>query len=135
MKRFKQRDGYVLAMVMVVVVILGVLTTGCLTAAMRNLETQQASVQRSKDLYEAEGDIEAYRASMIGKTAPPTAPPYVSDSANNEKETVNVHAEQGSVQIDAVIGYEMGSESEEASEEANKIIKTWYKQYDITGAG
>lgn len=59
----KRRDeGYILIYVLVVVVVLCAIVTGVCTVALRNLQTQERSIQRTRALYEAEGAIEEYHA-------------------------------------------------------------------------
>lgn len=65
----KQEGGYILAYVLVVVVILCILATGICSVALRNMQTQQASVERTKQLYTAEGRIEQFTAAVQAKAA------------------------------------------------------------------
>ena len=61
----KRRDeGYILIYVLVVVVVLCAIVTGVCTVALRNLQTQERSIQRTRALYEAEGAIEKLAAEL-----------------------------------------------------------------------
>ncbi|MBQ9330809.1 MAG: hypothetical protein IJ221_07540 [Oscillibacter sp.] len=61
----KRRDeGYILIYVLVVVVVLCAIVTGVCTVALRNLQTQERSIQRTRALYEAEGAIEELIAQL-----------------------------------------------------------------------
>ena len=54
----KHNDGYTLVLVLVVLVTLSLLATAVLSAGMRNLESQQSSVEYMQDKYAAQGQIE-----------------------------------------------------------------------------
>lgn len=59
----KRNDGgYVLAYVVVVIVILCILVPAACANSLQNLKAQQASVERMRQLYEAEGKIEQFVA-------------------------------------------------------------------------
>ena len=60
----KNNDGYVLPFVLVVMIVLTIIATSLMTAALRNLQSEQAFVERMKYKYEAEGDIEKILAQL-----------------------------------------------------------------------
>lgn len=61
----KREGGYVLPYVLVVVTLLSVIVVTVSTMAVRNLKAQQAELLRTQQLYEAEGEIEAYIDDVI----------------------------------------------------------------------
>ena len=58
----RHNEGYVLVYVMVAVVLLCALGAAVCSIALRNYQSQQASVERMQQLYEAEGMIEQFVA-------------------------------------------------------------------------
>ena len=54
----KHNEGYALPFVLVVLVVLCIITVGIMDFSLRNLQTQQATIQRMKDKYVAAGKIE-----------------------------------------------------------------------------
>lgn len=64
MKQFKRCDGYVLPYVLVVFLILSAVSVSICGTALNNLRAQEAAVERSKALYEAEGEIEKLLAKV-----------------------------------------------------------------------
>lgn len=60
----KHDEGYVLAFVMVVVAVLSLISLAVSTMAVRNIETQQAAVDRRLAKYEVEGAVEIVIAEM-----------------------------------------------------------------------
>lgn len=61
----KRRDGgYVLVYVVVVIVILCILIPAASSNSLKNLKAQQASIERTRQLYTAEGQIERYTAEL-----------------------------------------------------------------------
>lgn len=54
----KHDEGYVLAMVMVVIAVLAIVASTMLSVGLRNVQTQQLAVERMQAKYEAEGTIE-----------------------------------------------------------------------------
>lgn len=62
----KRNDGgYVLVYVVVVIVILCLLVPAACANSLQNLKAQQASIERTRQLYEAEGQIERFVAEML----------------------------------------------------------------------
>lgn len=60
----KEKGGYALLYVMVVVMVLCAISMMICTVALRSLQSQEASVRRMQDLYAAEGEIERIKASI-----------------------------------------------------------------------
>lgn len=60
----KNNEGYVLPFVLVVMIVLTIIATSLMTAALRNLQSEQAFVERMKYKYEAEGEIEKIVAQL-----------------------------------------------------------------------
>lgn len=63
----RREEGYVLLYVVIVIVLLCVLAMGVCTISLRNLQSQQASIERTRQLYEAEGQIEWFVAEAKGR--------------------------------------------------------------------
>ena len=53
----KNNDGYVLPFVLVVMIVLTIISTSLMTAALRNLQSQQKFTERMVDKYQGEGEI------------------------------------------------------------------------------
>lgn len=62
----KNNDGYVLPFVLVVMIVLTIISTSLMTAALRNLQSQQKFTERMVDKYQAEGEIEKIVAQLDG---------------------------------------------------------------------
>lgn len=54
----KHNDGYALVLVLVVITVLCIVALSMMAASLRNLQNQQASIDRMQDKYEAQGEIE-----------------------------------------------------------------------------
>ena len=66
----KHNEGYTLVLVMVVLIVLSLLSTLILSASLRNLESQQNSVERMQDRYTARGQLEKMIQTMKNSTEP-----------------------------------------------------------------
>lgn len=64
MRARKGREGYVLLYVVVVIILLSVVAMTICTISLRNLQSQQASLERTRQLYAAEGEIERFVANV-----------------------------------------------------------------------
>ena len=60
----KNSGGYVLVYVLIVIVLLSLLALGVCSIALRNLQTQQASVEQMQERYEVEGNMERFVAKL-----------------------------------------------------------------------
>lgn len=70
----KNNEGYVLPFVLVVMIVLTIIATSLMTAALRNLQSQQKFTERMVDKYQAEGEIEKIVAQLSAlSTLTPTA--------------------------------------------------------------
>ena len=74
----KREEGYVLLYVVIVITLLSVLAMTICTISLRNLQGQQASLERTRQLYAAEGKIERFVANVqdSGVAQPPSEDPY-----------------------------------------------------------
>lgn len=61
----KNDDGYVLPFVLVVLIVMALVATTALSAALRNINTQQNFIKRMEVRYMAEGEIERVRAELM----------------------------------------------------------------------
>ena len=61
---FKRNDGYALSYVLVVLMVLAIIATAVMAPPMRNLQMQQASIERMKDKYIAQGMVEQVVAQL-----------------------------------------------------------------------
>ena len=123
-KRWQHNGGYVLPAVMVVVVLLGILTLTCYETAVRNLQGQIASEERMKNLYEAEGKIEKYRANLIGESPLPTPASGLTIDQVSEENKVIATAVSGNVSVRTTIAYSL---------DEGKITKAYYSEdFSIT---
>lgn len=64
MKQMKKNDGYVLVYVLAVFVVLSLAAVTICTSAVKNLRSQQASIERTQALYQAQGQMEHFLALM-----------------------------------------------------------------------
>ena len=124
-KRWQHNGGYVLPAVMVVVVLLGILTLTCYETAVRNLQAQIASEERMKNLYEAEGRIEKYRAKMLEEgLCSDSSGDGVTAVKDENKAKVSVTAVSGNVSVRTTIAYSL---------DEGKITKAYYSEdFSIT---
>lgn len=73
MKAKKGQEGYVLLYVVVVIILLSVVAMTISTISLRNLQRQQASLERTQQLYAAEGEIERFVANVKSQALEVTA--------------------------------------------------------------
>lgn len=84
----KHDEGYVLAFVMVVIVVLCLVAVSLMSVSLRNLETQNASVERMQDKYAAQGMIEQVVAAidseltLVGRSLEDSLENYLGDAAD-----------------------------------------------------
>ena len=64
MKQLRKDDGYILVYVLVVFLVLSFAAVAICTGSVKNLRAQQASVERTQALYQAEGQMEHFVARM-----------------------------------------------------------------------
>lgn len=100
-------EGYVLILVLVVMIVLSLVAASVLTVSLRNLQNQQASLERMQDKYTAQGRIEQ-KVSEITKLLQPGAetPVEITGTAENINETtlrVTFTETEKSVKITCII--------------------------------
>lgn len=61
-KLWKDNDGYALAYVLIVVLVLCAVAVSVCTAALKNYQAQERSIRQTRQLYQAEGEIEKFVA-------------------------------------------------------------------------
>lgn len=61
-KLWKDNGGYALAYVLIVVLVLCAVAVSVCTAALKNYQAQEESVRQTRQLYQAEGEIEKFVA-------------------------------------------------------------------------
>ena len=98
---FKRNDGYALSYVLVVLMVLAIIATAVMAPPLRNLQMQQASIERMKDKYIAQGMVEQVVAQLERGNKSPTSP--VGCSVTNADTTYTVIAKSGTTIINAVI--------------------------------
>ena len=138
----KNNGGYVLAYVMIVITVVSAMALAVGSVAVRNLQVQEAAVERMQDLYAAEGEIERFQAWVIGKTIidiNKTNPDPVNPPANPNvtvkvtKVTVESAGNQATITVTAIAksttvtaGMTVTIDTE------NKVTKIEYTSYNIT---
>lgn len=90
MRARKGREGYVLLYVVVVIILLSVVAMTICTISLRNLQSQQASLERTRQLYAAEGEIERFVANVESKALEVAA--VESEKDGEIKEAFNARA-------------------------------------------
>lgn len=61
---FKRNDGYALSYVLVVLLVLAIIATAVMAPPLRNLQMQQASIERMQEKYAAQGMVEQVVAEL-----------------------------------------------------------------------
>lgn len=61
-KRWKDNGGYALVYVLIVVLVLCAVAVSVCTAALKNYQAQERSIRQTRQLYQAEGEIERFVA-------------------------------------------------------------------------
>lgn len=102
---FKRNDGYALSYVLVVLMVLAIIATAVMAPPLRNLQMQQASIERMQEKYAAQGMVEQVVAQLDGVAEAPAqivnSPCTVNiDTANK---TYTIEAKCGKTKIEAVI--------------------------------
>ena len=134
----KNKGGYVLAYVMIVITVVSAMALAVGSVAVRNLQVQEAAVERMKDLYAAEGEIERFQAWVIGKTIVDINKPYP-DPVNppaNPNVTVEVTEDvQGSpaiITVTAKVGDTTVTAVMKVTVANGKVTEIKYTSYNIT---
>ena len=136
----KNKGGYVLAYVMIVITVVSAMALAVGSVAVRNLQVQEAAVERMKDLYAAEGEIERFQAWVIGKTIVDINKPYpdpvnppanpnvtveVTVESTGNPATITVIATAKSTTVTAVMQVDVDNNEK-------KVTKIKYTSYNIT---
>lgn len=98
----KRQDGYVLAYVMVALAFLAALVLIVYTVALGNLKSQQASLERTQQMYAAEGVAERAAAKLAGVSSNEESnqPDAETDFKSKLKGAVNGIGSSGNCRID-----------------------------------
>lgn len=94
---FKRNDGYALSYVLVVLMVLAIISTAVMAPPLRNLQMQQASIERMKDKYIAQGMVEQVVAQLDGVTTPPN----IADISHSQGVSVTVDSATNTYTIKA----------------------------------
>ncbi len=62
MKNLRNSDGYVLAYLLVIIAVMGIFSATLMSSTVKVVQNQQASIERMKDQYAAQGEIEKMMA-------------------------------------------------------------------------
>lgn len=149
----KDTGGYALLYVLVIVMVLAAISMMICTVALRNLQSQQAAVERMADKYAAQGEIEkikaiaenfsalglnttdvypdaetAYQNAVLGKTSSTLALEWKDgDLYANAKST------QGPIQVVAVLDVDLKHEDDMTTDpETNQTTKNGEKLLSVT---
>ncbi len=98
----KHDEGYALALVLVVLLVLGILVSIMLTFSLQHVQTQARYVDRMQHQYAAAGEIEA----IIGQMQSPAGYSLPAENvlnADSTTGTLRLIAQPGTVQIDCII--------------------------------
>ena len=138
----KNNGGYVLAYVMIVITVVSAMALAVGSVAVRNLQVQEAAVERMKDLYAAEGEIERFQAWVKGHdfnvekikkypeesglTVDSTVTVNVTEVTQGSPATITVTAKAKSTTVTAVMQVDV-DDSNNTVKQINK-----YQSYNIT---
>ena len=112
----KHNEGYVLPLVLVVMIIMALIVVGVMSVSLRNLQTQKADIERMKDQYAAQGEIERAIAE-INKELIADAVSNSSISAEGTRDNVTTAIQKAVEQVRSaeVISVTWDTEAEENS--------------------
>lgn len=96
---FKRNDGYALSYVLVVLLVLGIIAAAVMAPPLRNLQQQQASIQRMQEKYAAQGMIEQVVA-QLPSPSPECSPPC---QVVHDGDTYTITANNGDTTITAKV--------------------------------
>ena len=86
---FKRNDGYALSYVLVVLMVLAIIATAVMAPPLRNLQMQQASIERMQDKYVAQGIVEQVVAQLENAAAPLEDSDIISLANGNDRLTIS----------------------------------------------
>lgn len=135
----KNKGGYVLAYVMIVITVVSAMALAVGSVAVRNLQVQEAAVERMQDLYAAEGEIERFQAWVIGKTIvdinKTTYPDPVNPPANPNvtvEVTEDVQGSPAIITVTAKVGDTTVTAVMKVTVANGKVTEIKYTSYNIT---
>lgn len=94
----KEKGGYALLYVLVIVMVLVAISMMICTVALRNLQSQQAAVERMANKYAAQGEIEKIKAEIEKLSLSGTGDRSAAISAYKEK--LNEFREENAIKVD-----------------------------------
>ena len=94
----KHNEGYALPFVLVVLVVMSLIAVGIMDFSLRNLESQQKTIQRIEAKYEAAGKIEKIVAAMQ-TNLDDSAPEFVFPGSNDLSDGFSFRIENGVLRI------------------------------------
>lgn len=100
----KHDDGYVLPYVMVIMTVLALVASFIMASSLRNLQSQQASIQRMESQYTAAGEIEKVVALLENEISPADIAAMYEGSENVrfDADTLEMTVTEGDVEIRCV---------------------------------
>ena len=104
----KNNGGYVLAYVMIVITVVSAMALAVGSVAVRNLQVQEAAVERMQDLYAAEGEIERFQA-------------WVEDQVFNVT-TIEKYPENSDLSVDVTVTVKVDSENSTPTKNTITVI-------------
>ncbi len=137
----KNNGGYVLAYVMIVITVVSAMALAVGSVAVRNLQVQEAAVERMQDLYAAEGEIERFQAWVKDQKYDETKiEEYPKSRGLTDNHNVNVNVEVGTVDSEKIITVIAKAKSTtvtavmEVEVDSNNTVKqiNKYQSYNIT---
>lgn len=107
----KHDEGYALVLVLVVLIVLGLLSTTILTGAQRNIEVHRSSVETMQNKYQAMGEIEKIIGALethIGEQLEilKATGDQWELAYDHEKNEIRMKSSYGNVQIDCILRIE-----------------------------
>ena len=96
----KHNEGYALPFVLVVLVVMCIIAVGIMDFSLRNLESQQSTIQRMEAKYEAAGQIEQIVAAMQTEVDG-NAPEFVFTGSENFTGLLSFKIENGVLRVAA----------------------------------
>lgn len=78
----KHDEGYALVLVLVVLAVLSLVVASVLSVSLKNLQSQQSSIERMQDKYMAQGEIEKVVADIAGNTTLTLSKSYLTILSN-----------------------------------------------------
>ncbi|MBR2422103.1 MAG: hypothetical protein IKB09_07120 [Oscillospiraceae bacterium] len=132
----KHDEGYVLPLVLVVMIVMCLIATSLMSFSLQNLKSQQSSIKRMADKYEAEGVVETVIAKIKVSDVNDIENVVNQLPKKPDKFNLNTSAEPYIVEIEVKTELVMVScELEVTLDSDKKIASVTYKKYDISNTG